>query len=49
VRQLENLCHWLTVMAPGQAIEIADLPADWKVALGADGNPRRARDRAQVA
>jgi two-component system nitrogen regulation response regulator GlnG len=28
VRQLENLCHWLTVMAPTQAIELADLPAE---------------------
>ncbi len=28
VRQLENLCHWLTVMAPGQTIEIADLPIE---------------------
>ncbi len=28
VRQIENLCHWLTVMAPGQTIEIADLPTD---------------------
>ncbi len=28
VRQLENLCHWLTVMAPGQTVEIADLPAE---------------------
>lgn len=28
VRQLENLCHWLTVMAPGQTVEIADLPPD---------------------
>jgi two-component system, NtrC family, nitrogen regulation response regulator GlnG len=45
VRQLENLCHWLTVMAPGQVIDIADLPpelrqapgtsvsSDWKAAL----------------
>jgi two-component system nitrogen regulation response regulator GlnG len=30
VRQLESLCHWLTVMAPGQAIGIADLPADFR-------------------
>jgi two-component system nitrogen regulation response regulator GlnG len=30
VRQLENLCHWLTVMAPGQAIGVADLPADFR-------------------
>ena len=28
VRQLENLCHWLTVMAPGQTVEITDLPAE---------------------
>ncbi len=28
VRQIENLCHWLTVMAPGQTIEVADLPAE---------------------
>jgi two-component system nitrogen regulation response regulator GlnG len=30
VRQLENLCHWLTVMAPGQVIEVADLPAEFR-------------------
>src|SRR6476620_11500745 len=28
VRQLENVCHWLTVMAPGQRIDVADLPYD---------------------
>ncbi|MCZ7562593.1 MAG: nitrogen regulation protein NR(I) [Burkholderiales bacterium] len=45
VRQLENVCHWLCVMAPAQTIEIADLPpelradtgrpveADWTTAL----------------
>jgi len=30
VRQLENLCHWLTVMAPGQVIDLADLPAEFR-------------------
>jgi two-component system, NtrC family, nitrogen regulation response regulator GlnG len=30
VRQLENLCHWLTVMTPTQQIEIADLPPEWR-------------------
>ena len=30
VRQLENLCHWLTVMAPGQVVDIADLPAEFR-------------------
>ncbi|WP_151634424.1 nitrogen regulation protein NR(I) [Noviherbaspirillum aerium] len=28
VRQLENLCNWITVMAPGQTVEIKDLPHD---------------------
>ncbi len=30
VRQLENLCHWLTVMTPTRMVEIADLPAEWR-------------------
>ena len=40
VRQLENLCHWLTVMAPGQVIETGDLPAEFRdpasVAIASD-------------
>jgi len=32
VRQLENTCHWLTVMAPAQTIEVADLPPDLRAA-----------------
>jgi two-component system nitrogen regulation response regulator GlnG len=28
VRQLENICHWLTVMAPGVRIDVADLPPE---------------------
>ncbi|ROR20382.1 two-component system nitrogen regulation response regulator GlnG [Comamonas sp. BIGb0124] len=28
VRQLENICHWLTVMAPAQVIELKDLPPE---------------------
>ena len=28
VRQLENICHWLTVMAPGNIINVSDLPAE---------------------
>jgi two-component system nitrogen regulation response regulator GlnG len=54
VRQLENLCHWLTVMAPGQVIEIGDLPAeirdqpaasvsDWVAALEQEAERRLAR------
>ncbi|MFM8153544.1 MAG: sigma 54-interacting transcriptional regulator, partial [Polynucleobacter victoriensis] len=35
VRQLENLCHWLTVMAPAQVIGAQDLPPDATV-MGAD-------------
>jgi two-component system nitrogen regulation response regulator GlnG len=30
VRQLENLCHWLTVMTPSQIVEITDLPLEWR-------------------
>lgn len=30
VRQLENVCHWLTVMSPGQEIHIDDLPPELK-------------------
>jgi two-component system nitrogen regulation response regulator GlnG len=30
VRQLENLCHWLTVMTPSQQVEMADLPPEWR-------------------
>jgi two-component system nitrogen regulation response regulator GlnG len=32
VRQLENICHWLTVMAPAQLIEAKDLPPEVGVA-----------------
>ncbi len=28
VRQLENLCRWLTVMTPTRQIEVADLPSE---------------------
>ena len=28
VRQLENVCHWLTVMAPAQTVEFKDLPPE---------------------
>jgi two-component system, NtrC family, nitrogen regulation response regulator GlnG len=54
VRQLENLCHWLTVMAPGQVVDTADLPAefrdqaatassDWLAALEQEAERRLAR------
>lgn len=28
VRELENLCQWISVMAPGQTVEAADLPQE---------------------
>src|SRR5438067_3602852 len=38
VRQLENVCTWVTVMGPGQRIEVADLPPEVReVARGAGG------------
>ena len=60
VRQLENLCHWLTVMAPMQAIEIGDLPqelrqhaaaavdADWLGALGREVDRVLARNESGI-
>ena len=30
VRQLENVCHWLTVMSPGNKIIVSDLPSELK-------------------
>jgi two-component system nitrogen regulation response regulator GlnG len=39
VRQLENVCHWLTVMAPGQRIEADDLPPEIRRALASPRPP----------
>jgi two-component system nitrogen regulation response regulator GlnG len=36
VRQLENVCHWVTVMAPGQVVDVNDLPPEVRAeAMGA--------------
>jgi len=34
VRQLENLCNWITVMAPGQTVEAKDLPQELTAGQG---------------
>jgi two-component system nitrogen regulation response regulator GlnG len=39
VRQLENLCHWLTVMAPAQVVEPKDLPPEVGVKQAAVASP----------
>jgi two-component system nitrogen regulation response regulator GlnG len=61
VRQLENLCHWLTVMAPGQSIDVSGLPmelrdqprrvtsTDWLAALAQEAGQLLASDPGQVA
>jgi two-component system nitrogen regulation response regulator GlnG len=55
VRQLENMCHWLTVMAPGQRIEVPDLPPEIRAgptgdaAGDGDGNWQQALDRELAA
>jgi two-component system, NtrC family, nitrogen regulation response regulator GlnG len=44
VRQLENVCHWLTVMAPGQVVDVKDLPPELRgegPAVGGGGDDWR--------
>ena len=59
VRQLENLCHWLTVMAPGQVVDTGDLPpefrgqaaapaADWLSALEYEAERRLGRGESGI-
>jgi two-component system nitrogen regulation response regulator GlnG len=54
VRQLENVCHWLTVMSPSQVIEVGDFPPelresssaaepDWLAALASETERRLMR------
>jgi len=52
VRQLENLCHWITVMAPGQSVEVNDLPPDIrgdKANTAIDSDWKRALEREVTA
>ena len=60
VRQLENLCHWLTVIAPAATIEVKDLPPemraqstvagaeDWVSALGREAELRLHRGESGI-
>ncbi|NOQ63329.1 MAG: nitrogen regulation protein NR(I) [Methyloprofundus sp.] len=36
VRQLENICRWITVMAPGREIHLADLPPELQAEYSAN-------------
>lgn len=47
VRQLENICNWLTVMAPSQTIRLADLPEE--VRSGSAGTVHRIEEDAAEA
>jgi two-component system, NtrC family, nitrogen regulation response regulator GlnG len=38
VRQLENVCHWVTVMAPGQVVDVKDLPPEVRGDAAASGS-----------
>ena len=60
VRQMENICHWLTVMAPTQVIETGDLPpelressapaidSDWLAALGREVDRMLAQQQSNI-
>src|SRR6185436_15805316 len=48
VRQLENVCHWVTVMAPGQIVDVKDLPPEVRgeaAAAAGEGDWRRLLER----
>ena len=49
VRQLENICHWLTVMAPAQVIEPKDLPPEVLGATPELGKAVASSEKAMVA
>jgi two-component system nitrogen regulation response regulator GlnG len=52
VRQIENVCHWLTVMAPGQVVDVKDLPPEVRgegSAGSGDGDWRRVLEREVAA
>ncbi|NBW45871.1 MAG: nitrogen regulation protein NR(I) [Betaproteobacteria bacterium] len=40
VRQLENVCHWLNVMAPAQTVDVGDLPPEIRELLTDDAHGR---------
>ena len=42
IRQLENFCHWLTVMSSGQTVDIKDLPPEVLSAAGQADNSESA-------
>ena len=43
VRQLENICHWLTVMAPAQLVDAKDLPPELQPQGATRADSRAAR------
>jgi two-component system nitrogen regulation response regulator GlnG len=46
VRQLENLCHWLTVLAPAQVVKVEDLPLELRQEPAARAAPAPAAEAA---
>ncbi|HSF48384.1 MAG TPA: nitrogen regulation protein NR(I) [Burkholderiales bacterium] len=60
VRELENLCHWLTVMTPSARVDVNDLPPelrersaldqlpDWAAALGREVESSLARGEKSI-
>jgi two-component system nitrogen regulation response regulator GlnG len=47
VRQLENTCRWLTVMSPGQVVQMDDLPVELSTDT-TEGGGRQANDWQQL-
>ncbi len=49
VRQLENICHWITVMAPGQSVDVGDLPPEVMTMAAASSSTAAERTHANAA
>ena len=48
VRQLENVAHWLTVMAPSVNIEVNDLPGELRAEASAPDGAELGRRRSSA-
>ena len=49
IRQLENICRYMTVMAPSSSINVDDVPDEVKIAQSTNTTPTQAFDNVESA